>query len=63
MIIFSSVISLINEVASWGAYIQSRNIITLSIATRDTHEAHVPALIGVLASKRLPFHSRAFDKH
>lgn len=53
----------IMQVASWGAYIQSRNIITLSIATRDTHEAHVPALIGVLASKRLPFHSRAFDKH
>ncbi|XP_024630299.1 probable WRKY transcription factor 7 [Medicago truncatula] len=55
--------SFADTVASWGAYIQSRNIITLSIATRDTHEAHVPALIGVLASKRLPFHSRAFDKH
>ncbi|KEH16674.1 WRKY DNA-binding protein [Medicago truncatula] len=44
--------SFADTVASWGAYIQSRNIITLSIATRDTHEAHVPALIGVLASKR-----------
>ncbi|WJX20810.1 hypothetical protein P8452_10309 [Trifolium repens] len=56
-------------VASWGAYLASRNIITLSIAPRDTHEAQVqfalergvPAMIGVLASKRLPFPSRAFD--
>ncbi|CAI8604537.1 unnamed protein product [Vicia faba] len=56
-------------VASWGAYLASRNIITLSIAPRDTHEAQVqfalergvPALIAVLASKRLPFPSRAFD--
>jgi SAM-dependent methyltransferase len=57
------------QVASWGAYLASRNIITLSIAPRDTHEAQVqfalergvPAMIGVLASKRLPFPSRAFD--
>jgi len=57
------------QVASWGAYLQSRNVITLSLAPRDTHEAQVqfalergvPALIGVLASKRLPFPSRAFD--
>ncbi|XP_028806265.1 probable methyltransferase PMT15 [Neltuma alba] len=56
-------------VASWGAYLMSRGIITVSIAPRDTHEAQVqfalergvPALIGVLASKRLPFPSRAFD--
>jgi len=41
----------------------------LSIAPRDTHEAQVqfalergvPALIAILASKRLPFPSRAFD--
>lgn len=41
----------------------------MSIAPRDTHEAQVqfalergvPAIIGVLASKRLPFPSRAFD--
>lgn len=57
------------QVASWGAYLLSRDIITVSIAPRDTHEAQVqfalergvPALIGVLASKRLPFPSRAFD--
>lgn len=56
-------------VASWGAYLLSRNIITMSFAPRDTHEAQVqfalergvPALIGVLASIRLPYPSRAFD--
>ncbi|KAG4919084.1 hypothetical protein JHK85_057365 [Glycine max] len=56
-------------VASWGAYLLSRNILTLSIAPRDTHEAQVqfalergvPAFIGILATKRLPFPSRAFD--
>lgn len=56
-------------VASWGAYLLSRNVLTMSFAPRDTHEAQVqfalergvPALIGVLASKRLPYPSRAFD--
>jgi hypothetical protein len=57
------------QVASWGAYLLSRNILTMSFAPRDTHEAQVqfalergvPALIGILASKRLPYPSRAFD--
>ncbi|CAI9771897.1 unnamed protein product [Fraxinus pennsylvanica] len=56
-------------VASWGAYLLSRNILAMSFAPRDTHEAQVqfalergvPALIGVIASKRLPYPSRAFD--
>ncbi|KAJ7951088.1 S-adenosyl-L-methionine-dependent methyltransferases superfamily protein [Quillaja saponaria] len=56
-------------VASWGAYLLSRNILTVSFAPRDTHEAQVqfalergvPALIGVFASIRLPYPSRAFD--
>ncbi|XP_051121829.1 probable methyltransferase PMT16 [Andrographis paniculata] len=56
-------------VASWGAYLLSRDILPMSFAPRDTHEAQVqfalergvPALIGVLASKRLPYPSRAFD--
>ncbi|KAA8516002.1 hypothetical protein F0562_019181 [Nyssa sinensis] len=56
-------------VASWGAYLLSRNILTMSFAPRDTHEAQVqfavergvPALIGVLASNRQPYPSRAFD--
>ncbi|RZS08826.1 hypothetical protein BHM03_00039848 [Ensete ventricosum] len=57
------------QVASWGAYLLSRNILTLSFAPRDSHEAQVqfalergvPAMIGVLASNRLPYPSRAFD--
>lgn len=57
------------QVASWGAYLLSRNIVTVSFAPRDTHEAQVqfalergvPALIGVFASIRLPYPSRAFD--
>ncbi|KAL9270678.1 putative methyltransferase PMT16 [Drosera capensis] len=56
-------------VASWAAYLLSRNIMAMSFAPRDTHEAQVqfalergvPALIGVMASKRLPYPSRAFD--
>ncbi|XAR65875.1 hypothetical protein NMG60_11011867 [Bertholletia excelsa] len=56
-------------VASWGAYLLSRDIITMSFAPRDNHEAQVqfalergvPAMIGVLASKRLPYPSRVFD--
>ncbi|KAL5727670.1 hypothetical protein ACHQM5_000839 [Ranunculus cassubicifolius] len=56
-------------VASWGAYLLSRNIIAMSFAPVDTHEAQVqfalergvPALIGVIGSKRLPYPSRAFD--
>ncbi|KAH7867580.1 hypothetical protein Vadar_016944 [Vaccinium darrowii] len=56
-------------VASWGAYLLSRNILAVSFAPRDTHEAQVqfalergvPALIGVLASIRLPYPSMAFD--
>ncbi|KAK6920196.1 putative S-adenosyl-L-methionine-dependent methyltransferase [Dillenia turbinata] len=56
-------------VASWGGYLLSRNILPLSFAPKDTHEAQVqfalergiPALIGILASNRLPYPSRAFD--
>jgi len=46
-----------------------RDILAVSFAPRDTHEAQVqfalergvPALIGVIASIRLPYPSRAFD--
>ncbi|XP_058201321.1 probable methyltransferase PMT18 [Rhododendron vialii] len=56
-------------VASWGAYLLQRDIIAMSFAPRDTHEAQVwfalergvPAMIGIMASKRLPYPSRAFD--
>lgn len=60
---------LLYQVASWGAYLLSRDILTVSFAPRDTHEGQVqfalergvPALIGILASIRLPYPSRAFD--
>ncbi|KAI3713455.1 hypothetical protein L1987_72032 [Smallanthus sonchifolius] len=56
-------------VASWGAYLLQKDIITMSFAPRDTHEAQVwfalergvPAMIGVMASRRLPYPARAFD--
>lgn len=57
------------QVASWGAYLLSRDILPISFAPKDTHEAQVqfalergvPALIGIMATDRLPYPSRAFD--
>ncbi|XP_020276878.1 probable methyltransferase PMT17 [Asparagus officinalis] len=56
-------------VASWGAFLLKRDIITMSFAPRDTHEAQVqfalergvPAMIGILSSQRMPYPARAFD--
>ncbi|KAG0452739.1 hypothetical protein HPP92_025403 [Vanilla planifolia] len=56
-------------VASWGAYLFKRDILAMSFAPRDSHEAQVqfalergiPAMIGVMASKRIPYPARAFD--
>ncbi|KAJ6903401.1 hypothetical protein Peur_005402 [Populus x canadensis] len=56
-------------VASLGAYLWSRNVITMSFAPRDSHEAQVqfalergvPAVIGVFGSVKLPYPSKAFD--
>ncbi|XP_055828131.1 probable methyltransferase PMT2 [Solanum dulcamara] len=56
-------------VASWGAYLFKKNIIAMSFAPRDSHEAQVqfalergvPAVIGVLGTIKLPFPSKAFD--
>ncbi|CAN6549156.1 unnamed protein product [Malus baccata var. baccata] len=56
-------------VASWGAYLLSRNVLAMSFAPRDSHEAQVqfalergvPAVIGVLGTIKLPYPSRAFD--
>ncbi|XP_051119611.1 probable methyltransferase PMT17 [Andrographis paniculata] len=56
-------------VASWGAYLLKRDIIAMSFAPRDTHEAQVwfalergvPAMIGILGSRRLPYPARSFD--
>ncbi|KAK1326382.1 putative methyltransferase PMT2 [Acorus calamus] len=56
-------------VASWGAYLLKRNVVTMSFAPRDNHEAQVqfalergvPAIIGVLGTIHLPYPSRSFD--
>ena len=56
-------------VASWGAYLLKRNILTMSFAPRDSHEAQVqfalergvPAMIGIMSSQRIPYPARAFD--
>ncbi|CAI9761791.1 unnamed protein product [Fraxinus pennsylvanica] len=56
-------------VASWGAYLWKRNVIAMSFAPRDSHEAQVqfalergvPAVIGVLGTIKMPYPSRAFD--
>ncbi|XP_008813543.2 probable methyltransferase PMT17 isoform X2 [Phoenix dactylifera] len=56
-------------VASWGAYLLNRNILAMSFAPRDSHEAQVqfalergvPAMIGVMATERIPYPARAFD--
>jgi len=57
------------QVASLGAYLDSRGVIAMSFAPRDSHEAQVqfalergvPAFIGVLGSVKLPFPPRSFD--
>ncbi|XP_027364846.1 probable methyltransferase PMT19 [Abrus precatorius] len=56
-------------VASFGASLMDYNILTMSIAPKDAHEAQVqfalerglPAMLGVLSRHRLPFPSRSFD--
>ncbi|XP_054805011.1 probable methyltransferase PMT19 [Prosopis cineraria] len=56
-------------VASFGASLMDYNILTMSVAPSDEHEAQVqfalerglPALLGVLSVHRLPFPSRSFD--
>ncbi|PWA58507.1 S-adenosyl-L-methionine-dependent methyltransferases superfamily protein [Artemisia annua] len=56
-------------VASWGAYLLKRDILPMSFAPKDTHEAQVwfalergvPAMIGIMGSQRLPYPARAFD--
>eukprot|EP00249_Psilotum_nudum_P001993 c14801_g1_i1 orf=368-1885(+) len=56
-------------VASWGGYLLDRGILTISLAPRDNHEAQVqfalergiPAMLGILATQRLPYPANAFD--
>ena len=69
MLQLKSFIGWMMKVASWGAYLMKRDIITMSFAPRDTHEAQVwfalergvPAMIGVMGSQRIPYPARAFD--
>ncbi|KAK4799283.1 hypothetical protein SAY86_024648 [Trapa natans] len=56
-------------VASFGAYLMSRNVITMSIAPKDVHENQiqfalergVPAMVAAFATRRLLYPSQAFD--
>ncbi|KAJ6814976.1 putative methyltransferase PMT11 isoform X1 [Iris pallida] len=56
-------------VASFGAFLLSRNVITLSIAPKDVHENQiqfalergVPAMVAAFAKHRLLYPSQAFD--
>ncbi|MED6191947.1 hypothetical protein PIB30_119230 [Stylosanthes scabra] len=56
-------------VASFGAYLLSRNVLTMSVAPKDVHENQiqfalergVPAMASVFATRRLLYPSQAFD--
>lgn len=56
-------------VASFGGFLFDRDVITMSFAPKDEHEAQVqlalergiPALSAVMGTQRLPFPSNAFD--
>ncbi|KAM7499301.1 hypothetical protein LguiA_023715 [Lonicera macranthoides] len=56
-------------VASFGAYLLSRNVLTMSIAPKDVHENQiqfalergVPAMVTAFATRRLLYPSQAFD--
>ncbi|CAD6335409.1 unnamed protein product [Miscanthus lutarioriparius] len=56
-------------VASFGGYLFERDVVTMSFAPKDEHEAQVqmalergiPAISAVMGSKRLPFPSKSFD--
>lgn len=56
-------------VASFGAYLLSRNVVTMSIAPKDVHENQiqfalergVPAMVAAFSTRRLLYPSQAFD--
>ncbi|GAV72190.1 Methyltransf_29 domain-containing protein [Cephalotus follicularis] len=56
-------------VASFGGYLFDRDVLTMSFAPKDEHEAQVqfalergiPAISAVMGTQRLPFPSRVFD--
>lgn len=55
--------------ASFGGFLFERDVIAMSLAPKDEHEAQVqfalerkiPAISAVMGTKRLPFPSRVFD--
>lgn len=56
-------------VASFGGFLFDKDVLTMSLAPKDEHEAQVqfalergiPAISAVMGTKRLPFPSAAFD--
>lgn len=56
-------------VASFGGYLLDKNVITLSFAPKDEHEAQIqfalergiPAFLSVIGTKRLTFPDNVFD--
>ncbi|KMT09913.1 hypothetical protein BVRB_5g121310 [Beta vulgaris subsp. vulgaris] len=56
-------------VASFGGYLLKYDVITMSLAPNDVHENQIqfalerglPAFLGVLGTKRLPYPSRSFE--
>lgn len=56
-------------VASFGGYLLSSNVLTMSLAPNDVHqnqiqfalERGIPAYLGVLGTMRLPYPSRSFE--
>ncbi|KAF5738561.1 methyltransferase PMT3 [Tripterygium wilfordii] len=56
-------------VASFGAYLLKHDVIAMSLAPNDVHqnqiqfalERGIPAFLGVLGTKRLPYPSRSFE--
>ncbi|CAH9092176.1 unnamed protein product [Cuscuta epithymum] len=56
-------------VASFGGYLFERDVLAMSLAPKDEHEAQVqfalergiPAISAVMGTKRLPFPGRVFD--
>jgi hypothetical protein len=57
------------QVASFGAFLLNKEVLTISVAPRDSHKAQIqfalerglPAFVGMLATQRLPLPSSSFD--
>lgn len=57
------------QVASFGAHLMKKDVITMSVAPRDSFKAQIqfalerglPAFVGMLATQRLPLPSMSFD--